>query len=396
MSRRSFGHIRKLPSGRHQASFTSPGGERINAPYTFLTRSDASAWLSAQEVRVRNGAWEQGVLETSAPTVGHLFEEYVERHIKLQTNSDGSLLRPSTKSLYTRLLRVNLSPFWGRTIESVDAAQVSEWWAEAISSGRKTVASKAYKLMSAAMRRAVGEKLIAANPCMVKGAQSAVTGKKVLAPSLEEVGLIAKHINKRYTAMVILMAFGGFRFGEITELRRGDVYRRTLAPHGEVVNTKATYEFSVERAVTLVTDSMGKPIHHVDKPKSKAGVRRVVVSSAFNGLIEELLDSTPQGNDSLLFPAASGMDQHLRHDVFMNSWRPALKRAGIPEGKYSPHTLRHFAGSQLHLAGANIPELKEWLGDSSTAAVMRYVHSTGRTAELSNSMGLNWDTRNVA
>ena len=114
MSRRSFGHIRKLPSGRHQASFVSPNGQRVNAPFTFLTRGDANAWLSGQEVELRTGA-----LPSSLKPVrenSHIFEDYVERHISLQTNSDGSLLRDSTKSLYRRLLRVNLSHFHGDDI----------------------------------------------------------------------------------------------------------------------------------------------------------------------------------------------------------------------------------------------------------------------------------------
>jgi hypothetical protein len=38
------------------------------------------------------------------------------------------------------------------------------------------------------------------------------------------------------------------------------------------------------------------------------------------------------------------------------------------------------------MAGATIAELKEWLGDSSTAAVMRYVHTTGRTPGIADKM----------
>lgn len=392
MSRRSFGHIRKLPSGRHQASYLGPKGFRVNAPYTFLTRGDASAWLSSQEVQLRNGDLNARHSVTSPENA--IFEEYLERHIELQTNSDGALLRESTKSLYRRLLRVNLGHFWGRSMASITAAEVSEWWANSISAGKRTTSAKAYKLLSAAMRRALGERVVTTNPCMVKGAQSATTGKRVLVPTLEEVGLIAKNINERYSAMVILLAFGGFRFGEITELRRKDVGSTVIFSGGDERKPKTAYVFSVERAVTLLSRKGGTSKHHVDKPKSKAGIRKVVVSSAFNELILQVLSSIPDDPESLLFPAARGPQVHLRHDVFMNSWRPALKRAGIPSGKFSPHALRHFAGSQLHLSGANIPELKEWLGDSSTAAVMRYVHSTGRTSELSDSMGNRW--QNVA
>lgn len=379
MSRRSFGHIRRLPSSMYQASLVSPSGGRINAPYTFLTRGDANAWLSAQQVLISSGKWQS---PSESPSQGDIPEEFVrnlERHISLQTNSDGSLLRESTKALYRRLLRVNLARFHGRQVESITAAEVSQWWAAAISTGKKTSTAKAYKLLSAAMKRALREGLIVTSPCQVKGAHGASTGKKINVPTLEEVKKIAQHINPRYSKMVLLMAFGGFRFSEITELRKGDVCRG-------VVNKKETYIFKVERAVTLVASDSGKSCHKVDEPKSKAGIRSVAVSSRLIGMIESLLIEAGPSENSLLFPSASDPNRHLRHDVFMNSWRPALKRAGIPAGKYAPHCLRHFAGSHLHLAGANIPELKEWLGDASTAAVMRYIHPTGRTAVLADAM----------
>ena len=377
MARRSFGFIRKLPSKKYQASYVGVHGARIYAPFTFLTRGDASAWLASEETKISKGEWQDPAIFPNERT--YKFEEYVERHISLQTNSDGSLLRESTKNLYKRLLRVNLAQFHGRTLDSITTGDVSEWWVRSISNGKKTTASKAYKLLSSALKRAVAEKLINSNPCKVKGAQSAITGKRVEIPTQEEVALIAKHINPRYSKMVMLLAFGGFRFGEVTELRRKDVKPTTI-------DGKQAYKFTIERAVTLVGTETGAGFHRVDKPKSSASVREVAVTSMLTPLIEEILRDIPLDPDSLLFPSASNRTSHLRHDVFMNSWRPALRKAGI-EGKYSPHCLRHFAGSHLHLAGANIPELKEWLGDKSTSAVMRYVHSTGRTASLADRMG---------
>lgn len=238
--------------------------------------------------------------------------------------------------------------------------------------------------MSAAMRRAVAEGLIKSNPCSVKGAQGATSGKSVGVPTLDQVKALANNINPRFRTMVLLMAFGGFRFGGVTELRRGDV--REISVHG-----KRAYCFQVERAVTLVNTGKSKCIHHIDKPKSAASVREVVVTSSLTAKIDELLESLPESEEALLFPAASGSDVHLRHDVFMNSWRPAMVRAGIPAGLFSPHGLRHFAGTHLHMAGATIAELKEWLGDSSTAAVMRYVHSTGRTPGIADKMAKQED-----
>ncbi|MCU1496090.1 MAG: site-specific integrase [Acidimicrobiales bacterium] len=47
MTRRSFGALRKLPSGRWQASYTDERtGDRIIAPTTFTTKTDANLWLS--------------------------------------------------------------------------------------------------------------------------------------------------------------------------------------------------------------------------------------------------------------------------------------------------------------------------------------------------------------
>jgi integrase len=229
------------------------------------------------------------------------------------------------------------------------------------------------------MRRAIGEGLIASNPCNVKGAQGAISGKSVGVPTLDQIKALANNINPRYKTMVLLMAFGGFRFGEVTELRRKDV-------HEISIEGRRAYSFQVERAVTLVSKDSSKSAHVVDKPKSAASIRDVVVTSALTELLDQLLESVNESENALLFPAASGWDSHLRHDVFMNSWRPALSRSGIPVGAFSPHGLRHFAGTHLHMAGATIAELKEWLGDSSTAAVMRYVHSTGRTAGIADRM----------
>jgi hypothetical protein len=39
-----------------------------------------------------------------------------------------------------------------------------------------------------------------------------------------------------------------------------------------------------------------------------------------------------------------------------------------------------------HLAGAVIPDLMKWLGDSSIASIQRYLHDTNRAAEVTNNM----------
>lgn len=49
---RRFGWVRKLPSGRHQASYMSPDGVRVNAPTTFVKEEHADKWLAAQRTDI--------------------------------------------------------------------------------------------------------------------------------------------------------------------------------------------------------------------------------------------------------------------------------------------------------------------------------------------------------
>jgi hypothetical protein len=44
--RREFGTTRKLASGRWQARYIGPDGQRHTAPETFETKSDAQDWLN--------------------------------------------------------------------------------------------------------------------------------------------------------------------------------------------------------------------------------------------------------------------------------------------------------------------------------------------------------------
>jgi integrase len=376
-TRRTFGYVRKLPSKRYQASYLGANGVRFNAPYTFNTKSDANSWLAVEESALRKGTWTDPTAEETPDGSVVTFEAYAKRHIAIQTTRDGLLLRKSTRALYARLLETKLTTFHNKSLTEINAASVAEWWAESISGGKVTSTSKAYKLLSSVLKRGVDEGLLVVNPCKVKGAQNADSGKKVTWPTPEEVSMIATAINPRYKVLVLLAAYSGLRFGEITELRRKDFKKvERIQDDGTSV---LGFEVNIDRGVTLVNTKF-----ILDDPKSSAGVRTVPISSQLTPMIDDHLATVDNSPDSLVFPAASG--GHLRHDVFMNSWNPALKRAGLGNSGYTPHSLRHFAGTYLAKAGANLPELKAFMGDKSTPAVMRYIHATNRNDLLAEAM----------
>ncbi len=56
MSKRHFGSVRKLPSGRYQASYWYEGTRHL-AEQTFRTKGDALAHLAKVETDVRRGVW---------------------------------------------------------------------------------------------------------------------------------------------------------------------------------------------------------------------------------------------------------------------------------------------------------------------------------------------------
>ena len=245
--RRSFGAVRKLPSGRFQSSYISPEGLRQSAAGTFATRTDADGYLNSVRYEIDKGLWALEQKNESAQE-RILFGDFALSHIAKQTTSRGALLKPSTKSHYKKLLRVNLKDFLEIPIWDITKPMVDEWYLIAISEGRFSTASKAYKLLSGVCKRAVLDDVIIKNPCAVRGAQSASTGKKIVCPTPEQVNLLARQIAPKYRMMVLVSAYAGLRFGEVTQLRVKDFH---LLKRGG----PRSYSIRVERAVICPTFS---------------------------------------------------------------------------------------------------------------------------------------------
>ncbi len=96
---RRFGNVRRLPSGRYQASYLGPDGQRRNAPDTFERKSDAERALVMIEAQLSAGQW-------TDPERGKVkFAEYATTWI---TQRPG--LRPRSADNYRWLLRSTSCP----------------------------------------------------------------------------------------------------------------------------------------------------------------------------------------------------------------------------------------------------------------------------------------------
>ena len=67
MTRRRFGYVRQLPSGRWQASYIGPDGLRYRAPSTFHTEKLADKWVRYEEGLIETNHWAIARLPSGKP-----------------------------------------------------------------------------------------------------------------------------------------------------------------------------------------------------------------------------------------------------------------------------------------------------------------------------------------
>jgi hypothetical protein len=115
--RRRFGWVRKLPSGRHQASYLGPDGRRHTAPRTFDTATSADRWLVQVETTILRREW----FDPERASVQ--LRDYAQAWIEQRPG-----LRPSTRALYSRLLDRYIKPTIGAAqLRAIDTPMVRTW-----------------------------------------------------------------------------------------------------------------------------------------------------------------------------------------------------------------------------------------------------------------------------
>lgn len=374
--REAFGSVRKLPSGRIQASYVGPDGLRHNAPQTFDTLTDARGWLVTQQAQILSGEWSRtatDLAESAKRGKTATFAEYAAQWIETRTNRHGEHLRPRTATEYRRLVNGPLKPFGDLRLSAISSESIRTWYSGMLVAGTKTQAARAYELLKSILATAVTDGRIKTNPCQIRGAASASTGRKITPPTAAELQRIVDHITPRFKAAVILAAWTGVRYGELTELRRKDI---------DVLESEndAAIVVNVSRGVTHVTGQG----FVVGPTKSEAGVRSIVLPPHVNDIVlAHMKEHVGRFPDSLLFPGADGAG-HLGQSAFYRHWNPARVAAKRPDLPW--HGLRHYGATRAAVAGATLKELQARLGHSTVAAAMRYQHTAGRDEELARRM----------
>ena len=351
-TRRSFGSIRRLPSKRYQASYIGPDLARHVAPETFTAKIDAEGWIAAERRLVEWDEWISPEVRRAKQfhDDSQTLRAYATTWLPERLAVRG--LKPKTVSEYRRYLDRLIYPTLGELrLRDVTPATVRSW-VGMLNAKTPRLNEHAYALLKTIFATAVQDELLDRNPCRERMRKPV---RHIGEPaSLDELALLVAALPERLRLMIELAAWCALRFGEVAELRRGDIDLK----NGVI---------RITRAVQWVD---GMKI--VAAPKADS-VRVVAFPPHLGEAIRDHLKNHAQwGKDGLLFPTTHG-EQYRAPTFHQAYFRKAREAAERPDLRF--HDLRHTGATLAAASGATLAELMQRLGHTTVSAALAYQHA---------------------
>ena len=356
--RRRFGNVRQRSSGRWQARYVGPDGLTRTAPHPFATEKQAEKWLTLVESEIIRG---EGV----APEAGEIeLSAYGQRWIAERK------LASRTRQGYEFLFTRQVVPYLGHlTLGGIKPATIRAWRKKLLDADvPEPQAVKAYALLRAILNTAVPEdEILRQNPCRIKGYDQYHTPERPTA-TIAQVYALADAMPARFSALVVVAALSGLRWGELVALRRRDI--------------------DLDAGTVRVTRKLAALRSHLEfgPPKSAAGVRVVALpAAAVEALRAHLAEFTAVDADALVF--TGDMGALLRSGNFGRAvkWTRTVAAVGLPGFHF--HDLRHTGNTLAAASGAGTRELMQRMGHASMRAALIYQHATSeRDREIASAM----------
>lgn len=344
--RRSFGAVRKLPSGRLQASYIGDDGNRHNAEHTFTTKTDADAWLSVQRAALVAGDWK------AAPATTMTFDEWADHwHARLQLKE---------RTLYTYRLTIDrdLSPTFGsKRLGGITENDVATWF-DGLPVDRPAKRAQAYRVLKQILGAAVDARKIKESPCSLKRTTARSAPPHIEDAAPEDIDRLAALMPRELSLAVYLGAYCALRAGEVLGLRRRDIDLSTGLVH-------------VRQSAGTSTPG-GK---RVGTPKTASSRRTVAAPGFVMELARQHLarmgDVSP---DDYLFPTRHAHGGPITYQTLQSAFKRAAERAGHTGLTF--HGLRHMGATLAAGQGATVRELMGRLGHTTADMAMRYQHAS--------------------
>ncbi len=405
---------------RHQATYRDARGHKRVAG-TFATKKEAERAAVQAEALHATG-------RLGAADVGKLaFRRYVD-----EVWFPHHILEPSTREGYRYTIDKHLMPFFGAMkTNAVLPSHVREWVSDRIAVGVSPATIRHTKIvLSAIFTTAFNDGVVPLHPC--RGVKTPTVPRKqfrIVTPTQFDA-IYAALPDEQSQLLVEVAIDSGLRWGELTELRAGDLdpVTRILTVSRAVVmlNPKfhpdgsrflvkpypknklsRRFKLSATVAALVAEHHLGADDLLFTQPTPQAPPRLVPVPS------DELGRTAPNekgmtyphatlsaytagkcrchlcravfaayrakrrtaGADGSAHPRTLDTDGHLSRDWFTKQvWRPACTAAGV-EGTVRMHDLRHAHASWLLAGGADLQVVKERLGHASIATTERYLHT---------------------
>jgi integrase len=346
MGRRSFGWVRKLPSGRYQASYLGPDGKRRNAPQTFIQKGDASRWLSQVETELSKGTWTDP--NAAQVTLGTYAEAWLaQRTVK------GRPLALRTMQTYRHSLDAWILPALGQhKLTAITPAVVRTWHSETLGRTGPTATRQAYALLRSIMNTAVADDAMARNPCRITGAGQPSSPERPLL-DLETVLKLIDAMPEYLRTATATIFWAQLRIGEAVALQHRDV------------DLKAG-TLQVERQHVEI-----KGKGPVETPPKVASRRTIHLPGQALAMVAAHVEGHPALPSAYLFTRRDGSQLRALH--IQNAWQTARRKVGCPGAHV--HDLRHAGLTLTAQLGATLAEVQRRAGHASSRAALIYQHA---------------------
>lgn len=333
-------HIQRLGK-KWRARYIGP--DHRERSKVFARKVDAERFLAQVEADKLRGDW-------ADPRLGKiLFRDWAEEWLRTAVHR-----KPKTRAGHESLIRVHLVPKFGEyPLARITPMQVRAWVAERSGVMSASRLRGAYFLLSKILRSAVEVGYVAKNPCIGVELPRA-TSREAVFLSAEQVHDLVDAVNERHRVLVLVLAYGGLRWGEVCALRR----KRVQLLRGQLEVAESLWE---------VGSRMGFG-------ETKTYQRRTVVLPSFlRDMLAEQLAGIPEDPEALVFTDPQG--QPLRNSSFHRQvWAPAVQASGVP-ADLRIHDLRHTCAALLIANRAGPKEIQEHLGHSTIRVTFdRYGH----------------------
>lgn len=344
-------YIRKLPSGKWQATVRHPSGRRVTK--TDPLRRVVSEWARDIESGFAHGTVRDP--RSGRITVGEWYARWQPTRGIAET----------TKIRNESRWRVHCAPQWAHwPMDSITRLEAQAWVRQLERTpwnpGRRTrrtdsptvgaeLVAGCVSLMHQLYRAATREypPIVTTNPFAELELPTIPPRPVRFYTHAEADALLAEIGELRWRVLVELGLWVGLRWQEMAGLSgaRVDWLR------GEV-------------HVTHVMTSLGLR----EYPKSRRSHRVVPLPDWIHEEMSRLMRG--RARDELIFAGPYGTVSQKR--FYERVWYPAIERAGVP--RHSPHVMRHTAASWLVMDGVDLYRVQALLGHESYETTQRYAH----------------------